>query len=388
MQKYPLAYTLFLHGVVLPSLTSARKPPRPGPTPAPTPSPTSPAPLKVRIETFLSSEGTTRHPLSIVSPEQDAAGNTGHLTLSGGGQEPLYPTTNSTENCPYCPRFFGTVALYEAGTFLQDVDGKYKATIKGPPIPGVYTLMWKNEGGDKEVALTVEVSCNNGIHCDGEERFVRGECVPGYAVGDAMGGLTPYYFEDQVHVCIEEAPWAEAVAVGSEEGECGAPKCVPKCDRGQKCGSGGCPICEVDGDPSGACVDSTFADFCGVCDAGEECVEGYCEVSSGPSQSEGTCLFPFNLLDGLVLPDGSTNNQETYDVPAEGILGYLTNEDSAVLGTAEDNIQPSCNVLGSPEFVYKFALNSPMGFEVQVTGKFYLCCLCLCFCQRLSSSRL
>lgn len=78
-----------------------------------------------------------------------------------------------------------------------------------------------------------------------------------------------------------------------------------------------------------------FANFCGTCDEGEECNDGTCVISSGPSQSNGTCNNPLNLLESLtygndvfMAVDGSSV------VPADGIIGYFTNE-GAILEEAE-----------------------------------------------------
>jgi hypothetical protein len=85
-----------------------------------------------------------------------------------------------------------------------------------------------------------------------------------------------------------------------------------------------------------------------------------------------------NLLDSLILSDGSITTSESFVVPEEGITGYFTN-DGAILDTAEDNITPACNVPGSPELIYKFVLEQDMGFEVMVAGAFSTDDVSTCF---------
>lgn len=68
--------------------------------------------------------------------------------------------------CQHCCRFFANNQLFEEGSFSGQNGYHYHASLKGPSYPGLYTLIWKNEGGTKEVSLTIEVacSCSNGVH--------------------------------------------------------------------------------------------------------------------------------------------------------------------------------------------------------------------------------
>lgn len=198
------------------------------PTMAPTDSEAS-KPLSILIETYLDSASGSKHPHRIISPQVSADGNTAYLTLTGAdADEPFYPAVDDAR-CRYCnTTFFKDSAAISDGTFAME-EGEYRATISGPPKPGLYNLVWKNEAKDKEVILEVEVACSDGIHCNGEERFVRDTCVPGYSI-ESGNGMTPYFFgpqNEQIHECYESAPWASAIAINSVEGECG-PVCIPK----------------------------------------------------------------------------------------------------------------------------------------------------------------
>jgi len=285
----------------------------PPPTPSPTPPPPASLPLHVLIQTYLN-DGVTPHPLGIISPQESAIGNVAHLTLIGDGHNEDFVPDMDDEACTYCDRFFGMNAVlgnaYNEAKFV----GGAGAMIRGPPYPGVYTLVWRNTDivNVKKVKLTVEVACNDGIHCNGEERFIQDKCVSGYHV-DFGEGFTPYMFglnNEQVHRCYEGAPWIERVANGSEQDDCG-PICVPKCTKGQKCGDGGCPR----GD----------AEFCGSCESGYECKDGGCVVILGPSDSPGICMNPLNILHGLTFANGTTWDQPSgptdFFVPAKGIVG-------------------------------------------------------------------
>lgn len=248
-------------------------------------------------------------PVRFISPSIFDASNVVNVSAPEA-TETLYPNLDLTK---YGSRWF------EKDTFRATdavVPAGGSGRIYGPPFPGVYTLVWSNLAKDKSYSITVEVSCSDGVHCNGEERYVRGECVPGYI---------PYRFGSEVHECFETSPWA-AREDPNRVNDCG-PVCVPVCKIGRKCGSGGCPVCTAPNTPLG-CVDNP--NFCGTCGFGEVCLDGTCGVPPPPSTNPGTCLNPFHLFQNarssFYLPgNGGTDVYTGHPtiVPTTGIMGRL-----------------------------------------------------------------
>lgn len=269
--------------------------------------------------------------------------------------ETLYPNMELTK---YSGKWF------ERNTFRYDDAilpvGGY-ALIYGPALPGTYNLVWSNLAKTKSYSIQVEVSCNDGVHCNGEERFIRGECVPGYL---------PYQFGTETHQCFESFPWA-AREDPNRINDCG-PICTPVCKTGRKCGSGGCPVCEAPNTPLGCVSDPNF---CGSCNSntGETCVDGQCIIAPPPSTNPGTCLNTYHLFQNprsaFYLPGNGGNDiyvGHSSIVPTSGIVGRLVVND---VSGSENNLHPYCNsVENSPEFVFDFEVLVATGFEIMMTG--------------------
>lgn len=303
-------------------------------------------------------------PLTRISPSEGDS-NYAAVVRAPGVTETLYPFAARTPVDDYFARWFSGDRFANA-TIAPGQEG----LITGNDVPGRYELVWQTAAGE-EHAIAVELTCSDGIHCNGEERFVRGACVAGYM---------PYKFDIQQHECYEHPPWLNPEDPNRNR-DCG-PVCRPQCNQGRKCGSGGCPLC-VNGildNPPGCVLD---ADFCGACGVNETCVDGACEITPPPSTAPGTCFNPHPLfandLSPFYLPgDGSdpaiqaTTPTQIYVpanpilVPNEGIVGRLIIND---VSSAENNIQPACNLVSnSPELLFEFEITEPRGFEIMVTG--------------------
>lgn len=162
-------------------------------------------------------------PLDRLSPSLFDSNNIGYV-VAENIYDDLYPDVILTK---YEERWFPVDSSRYEQAIIHSGD---QGTIFGSEYPGIYTLVWSNAAADQSYALTLEVTCDDGVHCNGQERYVRGECVPGYL---------PYRYGpngEQVHQCYEDFPWAEREAV-SRVNDCG-PICQPKCSQSRKCGSG------------------------------------------------------------------------------------------------------------------------------------------------------
>jgi len=300
----------------------------------------------------LTLTSTTNNPLHHLSPSIYDSNNVAHIHASEA-TETLYPDLVNTK---YASRWFDQVSFRYTQAIIQP---NSHAVIYAPALSGIYTLVWTNFDKTVTYNIKVEVSCSDNIHCNGEERLIRGECVSGYI---------PYTFGSEVHQCYETSPWANREDPNRIH-DCG-PICSPVCKQGSKCGSGGCPVCTAPNTPLG-CV--TNANYCGSCSNNQTCVDGSCIVAPPPSNSPGTCNNPFhlfnNVLSSFYLPDNSGTliySGSSTVVPITGILGRLIVNS---VSTAENNLHPYCNsVANSPEFVFDFEVTVATGFEIMMTG--------------------
>lgn len=97
------------------------------------------------------------------------------------------------------------------------------------------------------------------------------------------------------------------------------------------------------------CGDDGCGGSCGTCSGSLSCVSGDCQNVV----ILGSCSNPAPLL--------STNNSI---VPHEGVHDLYLYGDSS---EGVDITTPVCNIPGIPEYVYKFTVLEPMGFEMRLT---------------------
>lgn len=119
--------------------------------------------------------------------------------------------------------------------------------------------------------IPLEVTCSDGIFCNGIERFVQGACVPAatYTCDDG--------YDCTVDHCDEETQLCSHYPTGTDCLECKpAEACEPDCD-GKECGPDGC------------------GSYCGQCGEGLACSATF---QCAPSDHPGSCQQPFDLFDG------------------------------------------------------------------------------------------
>ena len=124
----------------------------------------------------------------------------------------------------------------------------------------------------------LDVSCSDGLFCNGEEHFVDGACraAPRAACDDDRNACTTDLCKESTGECF----WTLDAARGAECTACTGAQCVPDC-TGKTCGSDGC-----DGE-------------CGQCGANQACTDGACASVIG---RRGTCSAPIALLPPTFTP--------------------------------------------------------------------------------------
>jgi hypothetical protein len=200
----------------------------------------------------------------------------------------------------------------------------FRGPLSGPAHPGLYTLGWhlqrKGTSQGSPIELPVEVTCSDGVFCNGEERFAGGQCVSGPSPCDDGAACTMDTCDEQARTCQHEATGTCAVCQAN---------CVPDC-AGKQCGDDGC------------------GGQCGTCPEGTACAQSIARCM--PETQSGTCANPLPLL-----PAGTP------------LLGdhVLQGDSSGGLHQAV----PTCNRTSrSVESVYTFTLTERMGLEARSTG--------------------
>jgi hypothetical protein len=258
--------------------------------------------------------------------------------------------------------------------------------------------------------IPLEVTCSDHIFCNGEEKFVRGQCqVPyaasvvapcgqdvhtGSAVGGCPAGSCTCFPCDETKQACSQFPQAAFEAgnqtVSSTQTDvlienyiaaCGkgdarnycAYACTPDCGTKQKpreCGADGCGgSC---GPLDGFCPMSPPGTPALACNAAGQCVE-----SSG---ALGTCANPIPLFasENFMTPSGVTDiappkfalvpgfrtlQELTAGYPPSSALPVVvptTGIEMTIFGDnadGEDEVQPSCNSPGVPEKIYTFVIS-------------------------------
>lgn len=186
----------------------------------------------------------------------------------------------------------------------------------------------------------VEVTCSDGIFCNGEERYV-------------LVGSTKKCMNAKLSPCDDPA---------------GNPCSSYKCDEANK----ECSAMPIGGEPCRKC-NSSLIDFsavckelnlkcglnanktinCGSCEQGKICSKNECIDPS--SLGLGSCGKPYLLYNiNRTIPSNG--------LPAFSVMGDLSSPNYV------DHVAPVCNPAPVPDIVYEFEINSqvPMGIEVQM----------------------
>ncbi|WP_224369452.1 lysyl oxidase family protein [Hyalangium versicolor] len=222
------------------------------------------------------------------------------------------------------PEWGGTLALAKK-TKPGEV-ATFQGNVTAPGQPGLHTLKWtpqnKDTSFESSIEVQVELTCSDGIFCNGEERFANGKCVPSVSPCEDSTACTQDSCDEAKKTCLHTPSGACAVC------EAG-PSCTPDCD-GKQCGDDSC------------------GGQCGSCPSGESCAQAIFQCK--PDTQPGTCRSPLPLL-----ADG---------VPFVG--------DHSIDGDTSGGVHqlvPSCNSTSTAvETVYTFTLTERLGLEARVSG--------------------
>jgi len=207
----------------------------------------------------------------------------------------------------------------------------FSALLTAPTKTGLYLdLSWQAFRTDVNLPVSsivtgaLDVSCSDGVYCNGEERFVRGKCVssPVLPCVDPNGDLCSTY------ACQEQNKSCSQAPIGTNCDRCYEAQCNPHCSTKAACGPDGCG-----GQCGSPCTNNTF------------CISGSCQLVDSP----GTCGNPMPLIGTMGL------------IPAVGINTIVTGDTSA--GVAQ--VQMVCAPTVEKQIVFKFSLDVAQGFEIQ-----------------------
>lgn len=193
---------------------------------------------------------------------------------------------------------------------------------------GFHTLAWiaaRDDGplapdAAPDITVDVEVTCDDGVFCNGDERYVAGACAAGVPPCDDGVACS-------IDTCDEERALCK-IELGADCDSCDRSGCQPDC-TGKECGSDGC------------------GGTCGAgCADGELCVAGQCTTDA----PVGSCPRPIPLLaDGAELLGTHVIEGDTSD--------------------AIHSVSPTCNLASeAKELVYTFTIDQVVGIDARMTG--------------------
>jgi hypothetical protein len=200
-----------------------------------------------------------------------------------------------------------------------------------PVVIGLHTLQWRvNHPGssmDYQITAQYEVTCSDGIICNGMERYIEGKCVA------AAKDLCEDFDDCTIDTCDETQGRCAYTTVPNrpECVSCKAAKCKASCS-GKVCGSDGC------------------GGSCGSCSGNNTCNAGQCSSASFP----GTCTTAYVI---------------TNEIAAFNFSGQLIKTGDTSIGI--NNIIPLCNLQSTAsEQIYKIVntYGSFVGIEARVTA--------------------
>ncbi|UQA63498.1 hypothetical protein E8A73_002150 [Polyangium aurulentum] len=203
--------------------------------------------------------------------------------------------------------------------------GTFTGTLTAPPRTGLFQLGFeaRYDGqpfGGVLPAPQTEVTCSDGVYCNGAERFVAGACVAGPNPCDDSADCTTDACDEATDTCSHQLGAGCAKCVSD---------CTPDC-TGKVCGDNGC------------------GGSCGTCAQGEGCASaaGVCKAANQP----GSCADPLPLL-----PAGTP------------LVGVHTIQGDTTNGLHQ--VVPTCNSTSTAvELVYTFEVTEKVGIEARVSG--------------------
>jgi hypothetical protein len=204
----------------------------------------------------------------------------------------------------------------------------FAGTLGASTRIGRYALSWQARAGTSSfgpaIAARTEITCSDGLFCNGDERYVNGRCVAGPAACNDGATCTTDICDEAERACLHTG-----AGLSPDCPTCAAKNCNPTCHNRQ-CGDDGC------------------GGSCGSCAAGQACIDSQCVFATQP----GTCAGAVDL--------GTIN-------PAAGspITMTLTGDTS----TGLNETVPLCNnISAAPEFTYTFAVTTTVGIDAQSSG--------------------
>jgi lysyl oxidase len=260
------------------------------------------------------------------APQRLLPGGSGKLsvTVVNSGTATWKPGDVKLALADQAPWSNATLAL-EKKTKAGEV-ATFSGDVSAPAQPGLHALSWKLQHKGKDsgdpVEVKVEVTCSDGVFCNGEERFANGQCVPGAAPCDDDTACTQDLCDEEARTCANVPKGDCAICLAGDT-------CTPDC-QGKQCGDDGC------------------GGECGTCPSGQGCAQAVYQCK--PETQPGTCRSPLPLL-------------------AEGaaVIG-----DHVIEGDSSDGIHqvvPACNSTSTAvEKVYTFTLTERLGLEARVSG--------------------
>jgi len=224
--------------------------------------------------------------------------------------------------------YFPLTWIHLEGDVAPGASGTFKGALKTPSLIGLFDLPFQAEYlagtfGKPTDSLRTEVTCSDGLYCNGAERFVAGQCTQGTDPCDDKVACTADTCDEATGTCSNVPNPMDPTCTSCIS------TCTPDC-TGKVCGDDGC---------GGTCG--------GGCPMGQACnATNTCQSTN----QDGTCAKPLNLI--------------TSGTPAVGIY--------EITGDTTDGINevvPTCNSLSkSVEKVYTFKLMEKMGIEARVSG--------------------
>lgn len=226
----------------------------------------------------------------------------------------------------------------------------FSKSLAAPLLGGVHKMSWQlkvdgTTNAGAPVAGRIEVTCDDGVYCNGERRWVNGQCVDGPPPCD--DGIGCIKCDEAAKACKNKDPETENLPPQCVQ--CAAKNCNPHCNR-KECGDDGCGgKCTSDLAPNGDCL-------VGFCAAGK------CSTSPDP----GTCTNPLPLFNAH--PTYGT----TYVIPDTGVLDPTTHAGVELVGPAYDTstgidaMKVACGGDGIKELIFRLDVNVKMGVEIQM----------------------
>lgn len=219
---------------------------------------------------------------------------------------------------------WGAADLALVETTSPGKTGTFQGVLNVPKRVGFHKLAWQPAHGTglfgAQLQWNAHVTCDDGVFCNGAERFTDDACQPGFPPCDDGADCTADTCDEATGLCAHE--------LGDGCETCFS-DCVPDC-TGKVCGDDGC------------------GGLCGMCAAGEGCASatGICQ----PADLPGTCANPLPLVNG-----------------GDPLIGEHT-----IFGDSTSALHqavPTCNSTSTAvELVYTFTVAETVGIDARSYG--------------------